>query len=255
MLWYKSWLDTRWRFLVGLGLLMFLAVGVVVGYPAAASLMPLAEAIDGRGPLGRVIREAVELQRDFRGFVWYQWVRQNLTQTWTLFAVLLGSGGLLAHASGGAARFTLSLAVSRNQVLWTRAATGLAELLVLAVVPFLVIPLLSPAIGETYGIGDVFVHGACLFVAGSAFFSLAFFLSTMFADLWRPLLIACAIAMVVALVEQLAGGGFRYGVFGAMTAQTYFRDAALPWPGLLASATVSAAVFYGAATNFARQDF
>ena len=51
---------------------------------------------------------------------------------WTLFAVLLGTGGLLSQASGGGALFTLSLPVSRNRLLGVRAATGLAELLVLA---------------------------------------------------------------------------------------------------------------------------
>jgi ABC-type transport system involved in multi-copper enzyme maturation permease subunit len=255
MLFYKSWLETRWRFLIGLCLLMVLAVGAVFGYPAVLQLMPMAKAIDTPGPLGNLIREAVELQSTYRGFVWSQWVRQNLTQTWTLFAVLLGSGGLLAQASGGGALFTLSLPVSRNQVLWARAATGLAELLVMAIIPFLLIPLFSPAIGQSYSIADAVVHGICVFIAGAAFFSLAVFLSTLFSDLWRPLLIACAIAVVLAVLEQIPGTLSSYGIFHVMTAETYFRGGSLPWPGLLASVTVSVAMLYSASVNFARQDF
>ena len=30
MLWYKSWLETRWRFLIGLVLLMLSACGTVL---------------------------------------------------------------------------------------------------------------------------------------------------------------------------------------------------------------------------------
>src|SRR5712692_9864404 len=109
--------------------------------------------------------------RDYRGYVWSQWIRQSLTNLATLFAVLLGSGGLLPHTSRGAALFTLSMPVSRTRLVGVRAATGLAELLALAIIPILLLSLLSPAIGQRYGIEDAVAHGVCLFVAGAAFFS------------------------------------------------------------------------------------
>ena len=89
MFWYKSWLETRWRFGIGLALLMVLAVGVVFDYPAVQKLMPLARNadLDAGGTLSGLIRQAAETQRDYRGYVWWQWYRQNLTQTWTVFAV------------------------------------------------------------------------------------------------------------------------------------------------------------------------
>ena len=40
-----------------------------------------------------------------------------------------------------------------------------------------------------------------------------------------------------------------------MSGETYFRGGGLPWLGLLASAAVSAAMLYAAASNIARQDF
>lgn len=254
MLWYKSWLETRWRFLIGFGLLTILAGGTVFDYLAVEKLLPLARTIDTSGTMGRRIRDAVEIQSSYRGFVWWQWFRQNLVQMWTLFAVLLGSGGLLP-TSGGAAVFTLSLPTSRNRVLGVRAATGLAELLVLAFVPSLVIPLLSPAIGQSYSVGDTLVHGACLFIAGAAFFSLAFLLSTVFSDLWRPLLIACSVAVVLATCELVVRDLARYGIFRVMSGEVYFRTGELPWLGLLTSAALSVAMLYAATRNIARQDF
>ena len=251
MLAYKTWLDTRWRFLIGLGLLTLLAFGTAFEYPAVMRLMPLADKVDASSSIGRAIREAADLQRTFRGFVWYQWVRQNLTQLWTLFAVLLGSGGLLAHASSGATQFTLTLPVSRTEVFGTRVMVGLGELLALAIVPFLLIPLCAPAVGQSYRVVDALIHGACMFAGGSVFFCLALFLSTVFSDLWRPLLITCAIAVALGVADQLIGAG----IFHVMTAESYLRANAVPWTGLLASATVSAALLYGAMANFARQDF
>lgn len=255
MLWYKSWLETRWRFLIGLALLMCSAASVVFIHPRLMALMPMADTIDSGGELGRRIKESVDLSRVYRGYVWSQLFRQNLTQMGTLFAILLGTGGLFSHSSGEAALFTLSLPVSRDRVLGVRAATGLAEWFALALVPSLLIPLLSPAVGEAYGVGDALAHSVCLFVGGSVFFSLAFLLSTVFGDLWRPLLVACGVAVLLALGGQAFRDVARYGVFGVMTGEAYFRTGGLPWPGLLASIAAAAAMLYGAAINTARRDF
>lgn len=255
MLWYKSWLETRWRFLIGLVLLMCSAAFAVVTYPAVLERLPLAASVDIGGAVGQQIREVVELAREYRGYIWWQWFRQTLRETWTVFAVLLGSGGLLSQSAGGAALFTLSLPVSRRRLLGVRAATGLAELFVLALVPALMIPALSPVIGQSYSVADALVHAICLFVAGAAFFSLAFLLSTVFSDVWRPALIAIAVAYLLFFAEQATAGQSRLGFFRVMTAQEYFRAGELPWAGLLASAAASMAMLYASTVNIARKDF
>jgi ABC-2 type transport system permease protein len=250
MLWTKSWMETRWRFLIGLALLICSAGATVFTYPKVLQLLPLVPA-HGNGEIGRRLREAAELVREYRGYVWSEWFRQNLPQTWTLFAVLLGTGGSLTTASGGGTLFTLSMPVSRHRVLGVRAATGLTELLVLAFVPSLLIPLLSPAIGQSYGVGNALVHSACMFIAGSFFFSMASLLSTEFGDIWRPMLIALAAAIVIRFFEKV----LPYGIFHIMSAESFFRRGEVPWAGLLAAAALAAAFQYGAAMNIARRDF
>jgi hypothetical protein len=106
------------------------------------------------GEVARIL-EIAALSGTYRGYVWAQWLRQNMTQMLALFAALLGTGGLLSQASGGGALFTLSLPASRDRLLGVRAATGLAELLALAFLPSLVLPLLSPVVGETFSFVDV----------------------------------------------------------------------------------------------------
>jgi hypothetical protein len=255
MLWYKSWLETRSRFLIGLALVTLSAAGAVFAYPRLVGLLPLVPNIEVSGELGRRIRESADLMRDYRGYVWSQWLRQSMTNLLSLFALLLGTGGLLSQAPGGGALFTLSLPVSRNQLLGTRAATGLAELAALAFVPALLIPLLSPGVGQTYGIADALVHGLCLFIAGTVVFSLAFLLSTVFSDVWRPALIAGGAAAVLGLAEPFFPDLSRYSLFGIMNGELYFRGGGLPWLGLLASAAVSAAMLFTATKNIARRDF
>jgi hypothetical protein len=253
MLWYKAFLDTRGRFLIGLALLPCAAIFMVLTYPGVVALLPTVAGIDTGGAIGQQINEAIALSRDYRGYVWVQWFRQTPTSTGALFAALLGTGGLVS-ASGGTL-FMLSLPASRMRLMAVRAGSGLAQWLVLALVSSLAIPVSSPAIGESYQVGAALVHGVCLFAGGSVICSLALLLSTLFGDLWRPWLIALAIAMPIAFAEQIAAGSSPVGLFGVMTGEHYFRTGELPWAGLSLAAAASAALLYAAALNFARRDF
>ena len=256
MLWYKFWLETRWRFIIGLVVLICSAGGSVFSYPLVVKLLPVASHIDlGNSRLAQEVAQAVELSRTFGGYIWMHWFQQNFIQLWTLFAILIGSGGLVTRESGGSGLFTLSLPVSRERMLVTRVLTGLAELLVLSFVPALLIPLLSPAIGQSYGVLDALVYATCVFVAGAVFFCGAILLSTEFPDLWRPLLFALGAAMFLGVWEQFTREGARFGVFHLMSAEVYFRGGSVPWIGLAASAMVSAALLYRALVNFERRDF
>lgn len=253
MLWYKAWLDTRWRFVIGFVLCVCGAWLAVFGYPRVTRLIAVAPAIDATTELGRRVREAVELSRGFRGYLWMQWFRQSMVQSVTLLAILLGSGGVLTH--GGGELYTLSLPASRGRLVFVRAAVGLIELLLIALVPSLVIALMSPAIGERFGFGAALVHSACLFVTCAAFFNLALLLSTSYTDVWRPILIAGAVGVVLSLAEAVNRSVGEYGVFKLMSGETYFRTGQVPWLGLAAAAAVSAALIWTATVNIARRDF
>ena len=257
MLWHKAWLETRWRFIIALLILTVMAGGNVYDYLATQKLLPrvnmttetpIAEATG----LAGMIREAIEVQKDFRGFIWYQAFRQNLTQMGVFFAVLLGCGGLLHESSKGSALFTLSLPVTRKRLLGARMGTGLAQFFAVAMVPPLAIPILAPSIGQHFSIVDALAHGVCIFFVGAVFFSLASFLSTLFTDIWRPLLIAIAIACVMAFVSVAVP---QLSIFSVMNGETYFKTGSLPWAGFLTSAVLATALLYRAAETMERRDF
>jgi len=257
MLWHKAWLETRWRFIIALLILTVLAGGNVYEYLATQRLLPQAiataetPAAQATG-LGGAIREAIEIQKDFRGYIWYQTFRQNLTQMGVFFAILLGCGGLLHESSKGSALFTLSLPVTRKQLLGARTGTGLAQLFAIAMVPPLAIPILAPSIGQHFTIVDALAHGICIFVVAAVFFSLAAFLSTLFTDIWRPLLIAIAIACGIAILSTVIP---QLGIFSVMNGESYFKTGSLPWAGFLTSAVIATALLYSAAETLERRDF
>jgi len=255
-LWNKFWLETRWRFISGIAILTVLAGGQVVEWVATSRFLlqidPSVVESYTSGPMGAAIREAMELQSSFRGFIWYNAFRDNLASGGTFFAILLGCGGLLSESSKGSALFTLSLPVTRRALFAARTGVGLAQCLVIAVVPPLLIPLMAPAIGQQFGVVDALAHGVCLFVVGALFFGLATYLSTFFADTWRPLVIALMIACV-ALVGSYAVP--QIDVFSVMNGATYFRTGSMPWTGLLTSAVVATALLYSASESLERRDF
>jgi hypothetical protein len=253
MLWYKSWLETRWQFLAGAVVLICAAAEVVLLWPKVTELLPLASSVNTAGEIGRRVREGAELAREYRGYIWSQAFRQNVTNMATLFAVLLGTGGLLSHRSGGT--YLLSLPVPRKRFVLTRAAAGLGELAVLSLVPSFAILLFSPSVGKSYAIFDALAHSVCVFFAAAVFFSLAVLLTSIFADFWRPLLITLIFAILTGLFEGALADQGSWGIFHVMSGEAYFRRGELPWLGLLGCAAASTALLYGAAIQIARQDF
>lgn len=256
MLWYKAWLDTRWRFVVGLMVLVVLGCGTAFDWAAASAISARAtDAMDTSTALGRRLKEAIELTRDYRGHVWLQWFRQNLSQVGTLVAALLGRGGIAAGTPNGSALFTLSLPISRAQLIGARAAVGFLQLFAIVLAASLVIPLMAPAVGQHYGLAETIVHCVCAFAAVAVFFSLALLLSTMFDDLWRPFLLTCALAVFLAVGELVLRDLSTYGVFRLMSGESYFRTGRVPWAGIAIVAVISAGLIGAAAVNLDRRDF
>src|SRR5690349_20833818 len=113
MIGYKCWLETRWRFLIGLALVLLAACSIPVTYAHVRDMLPgLAAAVDGRSSsFERELADAIDVQRTYRGFVWTQWFDANFTYIATLLAALLGSGNPLA-SSGRGLLFSLALPVT-----------------------------------------------------------------------------------------------------------------------------------------------
>lgn len=251
MLWYKAWLETRWRFLAGFALLSCSAIATIAAYPQIVKLLPLVSS-PGTGALAERIREAAVLSSTYRGYVWLQWFRQDGARWTTFFAILLGTTAVFWRRGGEL--FTFSLPVSRTRLLSVRAWSGLAELVVIVFVPSLLLPLFSPSIGQSYAASSALIHALCAFVAASVFFCAALWLSTLFDDPWSPALLTIGAALGLVFVNRMAPGA-PFAIFSVMSGERYFRQGQLPWLALLSSAALSAALFVAAIANVRRRDF
>jgi ABC-2 type transport system permease protein len=253
MLWYKAWLETRWRFVVGMLLLLCFGAVVVLTHPLVETMK--VEIPNLPGNLGEQVREAFALMATYDGYVWSQWFGKNLLQFWTLFAVLLGVGGLATEASRGTAVWTLSLPVTRRRLLSVRAGVGAVELLALAVVPSLFVWALSPVVGQRYSLADALAYSLMTFVGGMFFYALALLLSTVFGDQLKPILAAMAVSIVMGLLSMFTRRLAEYSVYNVMSGQRYFAQGVPPWAGLVACVGLAALMFYASLRVLERRDF
>ncbi|RPI62295.1 MAG: hypothetical protein EHM50_04240 [Lysobacterales bacterium] len=250
MLWHKAWVDTRWRFLLGLTVLLVLACGSSFTFPRARDFfasMQLPVVADEEA--AAAFRDQLELMRSFRGYVWSQWFSQSFPVLLTLVAALLGSGSPLVKGGSGAL-FSLALPVSRSRWIGTRAGTALAELFVLALAPSVVFVVLAPVVGAQFAATEAIAYGLSAFVGGSLFLGLAVFLSTLLNDVWRPFLLTCAGAVAIGVFVP-----YDHGLFRAMGGSSYFFSGTLAWPELLVSAAGAAGLVWAAAARIVRRDF
>lgn len=252
MLFQHAFLETRWRFLIGLVVLPVSAAFVALSYPQVMALSQSVTASPDTS-LGREIAESMQLARTYDGYVWSQWFRQEGAQLAGLFAAIIGTGGLLSQAAA-ARLFTLSLPVSRERLLAARAAAGLSQMLALTVVPALVIVLVSPLVSRSFPLIDALVYGIGAFAGCAVMFGLAFFFSSIFGNVWTPVVLTMCSGAALAAFEQITGAD-RFSLLRMIHGESYFHGLGFPWAMLLVSVLVSAALVYAGIRHFARLDF
>jgi len=232
---HKAWVDTRIRFVFGLVLAVIPACGLVLWFkPDTVITAP---------PM------------TYPEFIDWQFFSQQLAQIWCLMTVLLGIGGLNTQPQlGGGALFTLSLPVSRGQILTSRAIVVLLELLAIAIVPALAIVVLSPLNGHSYSLGAALGHAGLLWTGGAVFYAAAFLLAHAFRQPLAPILVLGFFLTVMGL-RAVFPGLTAYTLAPVVTGQIYFRDHVFPWTHLLVSVALSALFFSLAGRVAARRDF
>ena len=157
MLWYKAWRESRTRFLLSAVTIAGLSAGFVVFHRAAA--------------------EISDKPLTYMEYIWRIVYKGYLRELYVLLALLLGVGGLLRERDFGTAGFTLALPVSR-----LRAAVGLAQVAVLSLLPALVIPSLSPFIGQIYPWPQALQFARLWGAGGALIFMMGFLASSLFAE-------------------------------------------------------------------------
>lgn len=243
----KSWLESRLRFIFA-AVLMLLIVG-----------WDVLDAEHGMRHFDRIPPIT------FTQYVAYLF-GGRLQLIWVASAFLLGLGGLVRESVLGTAQFTLSLPFLWREWVLVRVTLGLIQSLTVALIPVLVIPLASSFIGQSYSVWEALKFSGLLFAAGSFFFFVGVFWSSLLAGEFYALLAGSVSILLVFTVQDylyrwIPAFNFPYFNMHGFLAGVEHVDRASglltgwPWRGILNSAAVSTAVCYAAVRVVKRRDF
>lgn len=247
MLWYKMWCESRTRFTMSAVALLWMCGAVVL--------------------MQERVRSHADEPMSYANYIWSAVYKANVLDLFILLVIVLGLGGVLQERAHSTAGFTLSLPVSRWRLVAIRAAVGLGQVVALALLPALLIPLLSPFVGEVFSFGLALQLSVLWAACGTLMFALAFFFSAVLPGAYSP-----AIASIAGLLSYsaLAGlpplkqhpaldlfqtiHGARLLIVQGATSLLTFADP-LPWLALGGYALVAVGLICAAGSITVRRDF
>jgi len=204
---YKGWLETRWRFIAGLSLLAAICIYTVL---QAKNIIHDRERFRPAEPIL------------YAQYIWIVLYKGYLQVLWILSAVILGLGGLWREKSFGVASFSLGFPISRRRLVLMRAAIGAAEAAVLAVVPCLLIWVLSNSFDSPYPFKDAVLHSILYFGGGIIFYGLALLLSHLMSGEFSVPTLALGLCLVLYIAFQVLGLKI-YNPFDLMSGKYYLN--------------------------------
>jgi ABC-2 type transport system permease protein len=161
MLYYKIWLEDRFRFVI--------AIVVMTAYCAlimpALSLLPALRSPYNTLSYVALINNNVYYNAPILIFI--------------IYGVVLGVRGLSRERSRGTAWLTLTLPVSRARLISVSAVVGMLEMCVLAIIPAISVIVLSLALHHHYAVSQTMKFYALWLPCGSACFAVALAISNL----------------------------------------------------------------------------
>jgi ABC-type transport system involved in multi-copper enzyme maturation permease subunit len=238
MLWYKSWMESRARFLMSLCLIVFFCVLFVHS---------------GERNIGRSqITEHYKL---------FSTTAVLVAGLWVLVVILLGMGGLIRERAVGASSFTLALPVSRVRITGVRIAVGLIEAVVLGVVPWLTIFIVSSLNHTPIQISQAGLYMLLLLGGGLIYFGVAVLVSSVVesgsAGAAAAYVIMISIQIVFWSVDSLQPSAPWMVMDGErlLDRHTWLLSAPIPWLQLVVPLAIATLSLLAAVHTIQRRDF
>jgi hypothetical protein len=224
MLWMKGWLETRWRFVFGLGFGVFVLINVAADNVAADQQF--------------AIVKLVNVLAFFFAFI----------------AIMLGGAGINTQAAfratkgqHGSMYFTLALPVSSFRLLATRVAIGMLELTAVIMLICTALWATVPQLKAQMTLPEILMYGLAFAVSASSFYSVSVLLATFLDGQWQ---IWGSMIFIVGL--RYASGHLPVpaglDLFRPLTTDSPLATHILPWSGM-ATAVVLAAILFCASVK------
>jgi ABC-2 type transport system permease protein len=244
-LWYKAWRESRARFLASAATMALMCATFVLFHRDIGSGM-------SDEPLS------------YSAYLWHITYKGYLRDLFLLITIFLGLGGLARERDLGCVGFTLALPTSRSRLVATRAATGVLEVVLLALLPALLLPALSPIVAQTYPPSQAFEFAVLWATVGALTYAMGLLASVLFGGEYTAPIAACAGLFGYSLLADMSvAEPYLTEIHDVMsgTDMPYFSSSTamltgpLPWSSLLAISFGAAALIGIGVFVTDRQDF
>lgn len=222
-------MESRGRFYSALGLLTSIVIYAVITGPGY--VMRIHELYPGRPYF-------------YSAYIWGGLFHYALQGLCVLAAFIITLGGLRREKSIGSALFSLGLPVTRLRLFFIRAAVACAEAVGLGLASALLIPIVSPFVGESYPFGQALAFGALMTAAGLVIVAIGLLLSEIFEGEFTAAAVGlCALTSIFLSYKAQTLRGWN--VFDIMSATSYvdrttrLLNGSAPWLGLTVYLLVS----------------
>lgn len=227
MLWYKAWLETRWRF--GFTLLCTLALMTLpIAYKAPA----------------KAVWIGYQLQTSLLGAFAAIYAAGSGVNAQTFYGATSGFHGSMY--------FTLSLPVSHMRLLLTRAAMGAAQMAILVAVMAAQALYFHPP--QPLTVAQVALYGVRAIVCSLAIYALAVLLSCLLDEMWMFWVCCLIVGFLWPLQFQQNWLGWLNPLRG-LGLMALPITAPLPWATMLASVAIAALLLAASARILQSREF
>jgi hypothetical protein len=225
MLCYKSWLETRWGFVLALMVVLIFSLGSVLHFPDAV-----------RAGI-RDMKMHNHPNAALKGVATYTQVEifEKLVILWSILSVMLGTGGLLRERRLGTGGFLFSLPISRMRLVCVRCAVSVLETSGLALAAYAMVPLAFPLVHQSYSWGLALRFALILAVSGISFAVFGILISVVLEGGAWPAIIGASTAFLLLVLGEVATSLNRYAPFPVLSGDSYFRYGVVPWAGMFIS--------------------
>lgn len=238
MIWYKAWLESRWRFFICLGLVALIVAADI--YQADINMPRLGMRPD-----------------EFGRYVWKLYFTR-FALLWTLSVLILSVGGLLRERAVGTADYSLSLPVSRRMWMVVRGSVALGQASVLAFVPVLVVPLSARVIGRSYPVSAATKFSMLTLLTGVFILMIGMLYSSLFQGEYVGVALGISTVFLFGvavnpLVQRYPSLGFSN--FEQYLNSSWYLTKGWPWAPVLVKLVVAALLWELATRTVEKRDF
>jgi hypothetical protein len=245
MLWYKAWRESRVRFLTCAAAMALICASFVFFHRDASSGM-------SDEPLS------------YPAYLWRITYKGYLRELFLFITIFMGLGGLTRERDLRTVGFTLALPVSRIRLVGTRAVMGVIEVVLLATVPALLLPALSPLVHQAYPTSQAWGFAMLWATVGALTYSIGLLASVLFGGEFTAPVAACfGLFGYSILADMSLARPYLTDIHDVMsgidmpyfTRRTGMLTGTLPWSTLLAISLGTAALIGIGVVVTTRQDF